>query len=169
MARFRSRIKSRIPSRGVTLVELCVVLALLSVLAVMVTSFTVLTHSYSRKAARENEIRISLNAVERAFDTWVMAFDDSENSFSVDPGALNVLKASGLSLRFENGRLTGDSGGYDLHIDFELPQIDSVFFGIEGDACHCLVKCTVNYTLSGGKERSVTFFRAARAAGKGGT
>ena len=47
MARFRSRIKSRIPSRGVTLVELCVVLALL--LCQLVFTAYLIIHTRRRK------------------------------------------------------------------------------------------------------------------------
>ena len=94
--------------RGVTLVELCIVLALISVVTVMVTSFTVLARSYAYKASRENGIRLSLNAIEHAFDTWVSAFDDSDNEFSVEGSSLSVNNIVNNSvnnsetLRFDN-------------------------------------------------------------------
>ena len=154
--------------RGVTLVELCIVLALISVVTVMVTSFTVLTRSYAYKASRENGIRLSLNAIEHAFDTWVSAFDDSDNEFSADGSSLKVNDTDFLV--FVNGtkRFTGSTDKYDLAIDFEVENIESVSFSIEGsNGAVCLIKCEVTYILDDGEEETIAFLRATRAA-KGG-
>ncbi len=154
--------------RGVTLVELCIVLALISVVTVMVTSFTVLARSYAYKASRENGVRLSLNAIEHAFDTWVSAFDDSDNEFSVDGSSLSVNTTE--TLQFDNNakRFTGSTDKYDLAIDFEVENIESVSFSIEGsNGAVCLIKCEVTYILDDGEEETIAFLRATRAA-KGG-
>ena len=158
--------------RGVTLVELCIVLALISVVTVMVTSFTVLARSYAYKASRENGVRLSLNAIEHAFDTWVSAFDDSDNEFSVEGSALKVNDNVNDTdfLVFVNGtkRFTGSTDKFDLAIDFEVENIESVSFSIEGsNGAVCLIKCEVTYILEDGVEETIAFLRATRAA-KGG-
>ncbi|MBQ6043824.1 MAG: prepilin-type N-terminal cleavage/methylation domain-containing protein [Clostridia bacterium] len=157
--------------RGVTLVELCIVLALISVVTVMVTSFTVLTRSYAYKASRENGIRLSLNAIEHAFDTWVSAFDDVKNTFSAYGNTLSVTydgETECLSFNNENKRFTCTPGKYELAIDFEVENVESVSFSIEGsNGSVCLIKCEVTYILEDGVEETIAFLRATRAA-KGG-
>ncbi|MBO4861132.1 MAG: hypothetical protein J5530_06270 [Clostridia bacterium] len=151
--------------------ELCIVLALISVVTVMVTSFTVLTRSYAYKASRENGVRLSLNAIEHAFDTWVSAFDDVKNTFSANGNTLIVTYDDGTEefLRFynENKRFTCTPGKYELAIDFDVENIESVSFSIEGsNGTVCLIKCEVTYILEDGEEETIAFLRATRAAKK---
>lgn len=155
--------------RGVTLVELCIVLALISVVTVMVTSFTVLTRSYAYKASRENGIRLSLNAIEHAFDTWVSAFDDVKNTFSADGNTLSVSETEYLSFNNENKRFTCTPGKYELAIDFEVENVESVSFHIDKDEnkANCLIMCEVSFILEDGNEETITFLRATRAANGG--
>ena len=158
--------------RGVTLVELCIVLALISVVTVMVTSFTVLARSYAYKASRENGVRLSLNAIEHAFDTWVSAFDDVKNTFFADGNTLSVKydgETEYLSFNNENKRFTCTPGKYELAIDFEVENIESVSFHIDKDEnkANCLIMCEVSFILEDGNEETITFLRATRAAKSG--
>ncbi len=136
--------------RGVTLMELCIVIALVAILSTMVVSFSVLTTRRSRAAEERLSAMEEIAEIEVVVEAWFGAMDERAHLVSVsDEGGALVL--DGDELRFEDSRLTGTvtgGSGYSLPVEYvtgvEFSQSGEVYF------------CRVMYEVSGEGE-SITF------------
>ena len=82
--------------RGVTLAELCIVLALLAVVTVMVTSFCLIARSYTFKVAADTDVKLSICNIEDALRLWVSSVDSKDFAITIEEGG-RVLKAITLT------------------------------------------------------------------------
>lgn len=65
-------------TRGVTLAELCIVMAVIAIVSTMVVSFTVLMQARTRVIAADRDIVSDLGTVESALDRFIRAYDSDE-------------------------------------------------------------------------------------------
>ena len=77
---------------GVTLAELCIVLALLAVVTVMVTSFCLIARSYTFKVAADTDVKLSICNIEDALRLWISSVDSRDYKITIEDGG-RVLKA----------------------------------------------------------------------------
>lgn len=67
-------------TRGVTLAELCIVMAVIAIVSTMVVSFTVLMQARTRVIAADRDTVSDLGTVESALDRFIRAYDSDEYS-----------------------------------------------------------------------------------------
>ena len=130
---------------GFTLVELCVALALLTILTTMTVSFSVLMNGFAAENKAEYEFIEDHATLKESLCTWVSESDVSGSVFSVsDDGTLTVSE-NGIEkgVSFADGLLTF-AGEQKAGLD----AIDGVTFTANGK----LIKC-VTYRIAKNGER----------------
>ena len=92
--------------KGFTLVEICVVLALLSILTVMTVSFTALMSGFAGRSSAAYEYAKDCAALKEALAIWITENDTADGVFGL--GASGDLTASGEehAVTFADGTLT---------------------------------------------------------------
>lgn len=65
-------------TRGVTLAELCIVMAVIAIVSTMVVSFTVLMQARTRVIAADRDTVSDLGTVESALDRFIRTYDSDE-------------------------------------------------------------------------------------------
>lgn len=136
--------------RGVTLMELCIVIALVAILSTMVVSFSVLTSRRSRAAAERLSAMEEIAEVEVVVEAWFGAMGDRAHLASVSAGG-DVLVLGEGKLSFDGSRLTGTvpgESGYSLPVEY----VTGVKFSQSGEVYFCRVEYEV-----AGKGESITF------------
>ncbi len=136
--------------RGVTLVELCVVIALVAILSTMVVSFSVLTSRRSRAAEARLSAMQEIAKIEVVVDAWFGRQEEQANKVTAADGALT---RGGDELWFdaESKTLLGEVSGervYSLPVEY----VTGVTFSQSGEVYFC----KVTYELPTGGE-SITF------------
>lgn len=152
---------------GFTLVELCVVLALLAILAAAISSFSVLMNRYAVDASQETDFWEDNAALKKELRNWIAENDVKSingdeinpNTFTVQSGSLTVEKQdkSTESLSFANGVLTvGEKQieGFDT--------IDGVEFSV--GTGYSIIKCTVYHITESGERKEADFLFSCRSA-----
>lgn len=171
-------------NRGVTLAELCIVMAVIAIVSTMVVSFTVLMQARTRIIAAERDIVSDIGMVETALDTFIRKYDSDTYTLSVKkgedgtPASLSVKSGSteiALTLSTdpetekvnsieitENGTATSS---LPLHtvtkLEFEIVTEDR-----DDNSASALVICKVTYTRtdkSGNTSETATICHAVRA------
>lgn len=164
-------------NKGVTLAELCIVMALLSIITVMVTSFCLITRSYTIKVSADTDIKLSISNLETGLRIWLSSVDSVNYTLSVsEDGSALIATGSGAEdtwrLELKDNHLYGlmPSGA---RINFEMPRVVSLYFGIfneSGVDKPCFVYCDMNYekinNSSNTQNGSVTIRRATRVLKK---
>lgn len=167
--------------KGVTVLELTIVMALLAVVSAMVISFSTLVRNNVLTITTENVVLADFNKIEKTYDTWISTFDEKNYELYVENGdtliAINkVIPSNTYSLFMnEEGLLFGsvpiNSNGQSKVIYDGTGTIDSISFVIyeNENTGKLLIELNVNYTsynVSGTKQvkESVQFLRATRVA-----
>jgi prepilin-type N-terminal cleavage/methylation domain-containing protein len=130
---------------GFTLVELCVVLALLAILTTMTVSFSVLMNGFAAENKAEYEFLEDHAALKEKLCTWVAENDMSGNVFTVNTDETLTVTENGTekNVSFADGVLT--LGG-EQKVAFDA--IDGVIFASNDK----LIKC-VTYRIAENGER----------------
>ncbi len=169
----RNNDKSYRAKHGVTLVELCIVMALISIITVMVSSFCIITRSYTIKIAADTDIKLSIGNIDDGLRIWMSSVDSERYRIyiSEDSGTLTAESIDGSEiwkLYLENNTLIGSMPS-GARINFEMPTVSSLSFRFWGNAVNerpCFVWCTVYYDKPGSGDatlsQSITVKRAAR-------
>ena len=137
----RTQPKTKIgASKGSTLVELTVVLAVIAIVMTMIVSFTVLIKRHQSKNDQEFLFLETYSKVKKDFLEWFFTVDGENTVYSILGGDLVATNDGGVSkLSFANGTLTvGDSV-------VVVSNVDSIVFF----ATDQLIKCTVYATING--------------------
>ena len=138
----------KLGKRGYSLVELCIVLALIAVVATAVVSF------YRLMSGTLNDTRVAYayledhDALKKKFDEWAAEMDVPGSVFSVEGGALTVKTPESseksekkVSLRNGNLFLGGEYvSGFD--------QVSGIEF--EVDETKTMIKCITYYEYKNG-------------------
>ena len=141
---------------GFTLVELCVVLALLAILTVTISSFSVLMNRYAVEASRETDFWEENAAIKAELRRWIAENDTQGNTFAVQNGALAVSAEKSIS--FAGGVLTVDGAQKE-----GFAAVDGIDFTTDNNGR--LIKCTVYRMTEGGERKEVSFLFSTRSAG----
>lgn len=142
---------------GFTLVELCVVLALLAILAVAISSFSVLMNRYAVDASQETDFWEDNAALKKELRNWIAENDVKATTFAVQNGAL-IVQGTEKSISFAGGALTVDGVQKE-----GFAAISGVEFSTENYGR--LIKCTAYLTTENGERKEVSFLFSTRAAG----
>ena len=137
----------KLGKRGYSLVELCIVLALIAVVATAVVSF------YRLMSGTLNDTRVAYayledhDALKKKFDEWAAEKDTPGSVFSVKDGGNKkddkILCIDDQEVKFSNGKLFF-GGQYESGFD----HISGMTF--ELDEVKKLIKCVTYYEYNGG-------------------
>ena len=168
-------------TRGVTLAELCVVMAVIAIVSTMVVSFTVLMQARTSLIAADRDTIADIGSVESALDRFIRAYDSDEYTLSVtspeSKDALTVSKGENkvaslmISLDPEGDTaekivITDQAG--EITASYSLHMVTKLEFEIVSDSGNdsALVICKVTYTRTSGSEQTsetATICHAVRA------
>lgn len=166
-------------TRGVTLAELCIVMAVIAIVSTMVVSFTVLMQARTRVIAADRDTVSDLGTVESALDRFIRTYDSDEYTILPEQGSLSVSKGDNpvatLKLSTDpdtkevNAIVITDGAG-KAEITYLLNSVTKMTFELEGGnssgSATALVTCTVEYTSTHGNEqvtKKATLCHAVRA------
>lgn len=169
-------------TRGVTLAELCIVMAVIAIVSTMVVSFTVLMQARTRVIAADRDTVSDLGTVESALDRFIRTYDSDEYAIVQDDPigtsdnpvlykldtkytSISVLKKGTtiaklkLSIDPETKEVNAiviTDGNDKAEITYLLNSITKMTFELEGGnssgSATALVICTVEYTSTHGTE-----------------
>lgn len=140
--------------RGYTLVELCVVLALIAILSTMTVSFSALMSGYARSNKAQYNFLEDCAEVKENVNEWAYQADSANTVFAVSTdGTLTVTGNSEQTVHFANGVLFLGEKEVD-----SLEEIDSLAFYTNGN----LIKCVIHRTDDNGKEWEHSFVFSLR-------
>ncbi len=142
---------------GFTLVELCVVLALLGILSAMTVSFSVLMNGFAAENKAEYEFLEDHSTLKKTLCTWVAENDLSDSVFAVSDDGMLTVAENGIekSVSFADGLLTLD-GEQKARLD----AIDGISF-IAGEK---LIKCVAYRITDNGERIENSFVFSLRCA-----
>ncbi len=168
-------------TRGVTLAELCIVMAVIAIVSTMVVSFTVLMQARTRVIAADRDTVSDLGTVESALDRFIRAYDSDEYTLSLydritttdweHPASSqtvdkytsiavlkdeNVTAKLKLSIDPETEKVNAiviTDGEDNVTVTYPLYSVTFVSFVIESNGTSALVICTVEYTSTHGNEQ----------------
>ena len=134
-------------ARGTTLVELCIVMAMLAIIGTMVASFCALTSARTRQITSASQVREALSNVEQSLDIWLSKVDRHTVTLSTSEDSRTLQAKDSQTLQAEEGET-------DLTLTFSrtgIPAdcVDYLTFEISGtDETHptVMLTCTVHYT-----------------------
>lgn len=168
-------------TRGVTLAELCIVMAVIAIVSTMVVSFTVLMQARTRVIAADRDTVSDLGTVESALDRFIRTYDSDEYTLSLydritttdweHPASsqtvdkytsIAVLKDENVTAKLKlsidpetekvNAIVITDGAG-NVTVTYPLYSVTFVSFVIESNDTSALVTCTVEYTSTHGSEQ----------------
>jgi prepilin-type N-terminal cleavage/methylation domain-containing protein len=154
------RIKQK---RGFTLSELCIVLALVAVVATIVTSFCLVVHQRSVISSARLNIVNEVNVVETFVERWVDKMSEKGATFSIaEDGTLTAtLEGVDYEATFSEGVFNGAVPSGENGMTFSTTSIDSVVFEIESQNGDTIFFCTATALLpqvnGDAKEEKYTF------------
>lgn len=180
-------------TRGVTLAELCIVMAVIAIVSTMVVSFTVLMQARTRVIAADRDTVSDLGTVESALDRFIRTYDSDEYTivqddpiWASDNPVLSTLDQKYRSISVWKGEeftakltlstdpdgkvnaivITDDKGNATTSLP--LHTVTKLEFEIvkESENDSALVICTVTYTRTSGSGQTTgtaTICHAVRA------
>lgn len=183
-------------TRGVTLAELCIVMAVIAIVSTMVVSFTVLMQARTRVIAADRNTVSDLGTVESALDRFIRTYDSDEYTivqddpiWASDNPVLSTLDAKYTSISvLKDGKVTAKlklstdpdtkevnaivitDGSDNVTVTYPLYSVTFVSFVIESNDTSALVTATVEYTSTHGNEqvtKKATLCHAVRAMKSG--
>ena len=149
--------------RGFTLSELCIVLALVAVVATIVTSFCLVVHQRSVISSARLNIVNEVNVVETFVERWVDKMSEKGATFSIaEDGTLTAtLEGVDYKATFSEGVFNGAVPSDDNGMTFSTTSIDSVVFEVESKNGDTIFFCTATALLpqvnGDAKEEKYTF------------
>lgn len=137
--------------RGVTLAELCVVMALVAILSMAVVTFCVMISNHTGKMAVDREVKDGISYVDLVLDVWVSEADGYTITKNND-GQLSVtVDKKEYYLKWENGYIEYTLPNNQLEQKIRCPRILSLTFSVEsaedgGESGGTqLISCTVKH------------------------
>lgn len=162
-------------TRGVTLAELCIVMAVIAIVSTMVVSFTVLMQARTRVIAADRDTVSDLGTVESALDTFIRRYDSDKNTLSSGENSSALLLNNTFALKLSTDEETGEVDAIVITDDkgnattsLPLHTVTKLEFEIvkESENDSALVICTVAYTRTSGSGQTTgtaTICHAVRA------
>ena len=146
--------KEKKAAKGSTLVELCIVMALISIVATMIASFSVLAITYVNRNQAQYTFIEESSKIRSDIADWLAEADAPDAGISVSENAL--VFSSDVSVSFSQGAkaitLGYKNGQRDIQ---ELESVESVKFSL--DETNRVLKCSVFGTDGHGEVFKRTF------------
>lgn len=170
-------------TRGVTLAELCIVMAVIAIVSTMVVSFTVLMQARTRVIAADRDTVSDLGTVESALDRFIRTYDSDEYTIvqsdpiwtsPENPASSTTLDKYTSIAVLKDGKVTaklklstdpktkevnaivitdGTDGENNVTVTYPLYSVTFVSFVIDSNDTSALVTATVEYTSTHGTEQ----------------
>lgn len=137
---------------GFTLVELCVVLALLAILTTMIVSFSVLMNGFAAENKNEYKFIQNCSILKNELKEWSANTDTADSVFVVGTDGTLSVEQNGTekSVSFTEGILTLDS--------IQISNLDTID-GIAFYTNNSLIKCVIyRYNDNGEREENIFVF-----------
>lgn len=164
--------------RGTTLVELCIVMALVAIVGTSIASFSVMISSYTGRLSTDRDVKDGLTYIDLALDVWVSTMDSAGATLSVSNSGSGVLTATvkegetakSYTLQLtDDGFVVGTLPG-DRSLKYAVTGIKSLSFLVQskGDNAadgRVLVTCRVTHEKpfsSDGLSDTTTLMRTTR-------
>ena len=128
----------RRPARGTTLVELCIVMAMLAIIGTMVASFCALTSARTREITSASQVREALSNVEQSLDIWLSKVDRNTVTLSTSEDSQTLRAKDGETALTPFSR-TGIPADCVNYLTFEISGTDETHPTV-------MLTCTVHYT-----------------------
>lgn len=159
--------------RGSTLVELCVVMALVAIVGTAVVSFSVMISGYTGRMALDSQVKEGLAYVELALDVWLPSMEAEGASVEVSESGGALTATAGdktYTLSLKNGSITGSLPDGST-LSYTADGLQSLSFAIKTKAeqssdPRLLVVCTVTHETpfsTDGLSDTTLLMRATRA------
>lgn len=144
-------------ARGTTLVELCIVMAMLAIIGTMVASFCALTSARTRQITSASQVREALSNVEQSLDIWLSKVDRHTVTLSTSEDSQTLQAEEGGTLLTPTFSRTGIPADCVTHLTFEISG--------GGDTPHpVMITCTVHYTPPHSTtQQTLTLYRTLHA------
>ena len=147
--------RNSVRRRGSTLVELCVVVAVLAIVSVMTVTFSVFTSNYVKKTQHQYSFMEEVATLKDEMTAWIYSVDEAGIKISVNDG--RILASDGRTVVFDDDvqkvTLDGARG-------IGTGAVDELKFESFGNG---LIKCTVRGSR-GGSEMEQVFLLSLRCA-----
>ena len=141
--------------KGMTLAEICIVLAIVAVVSTIVVSFTIMVKQNISMSKSNVDAMSDIKVIESAVEGWVYQQEILGNDLSLEGDFLKGKKGEEeYSLSFVDNTIKGtlpDGKG----LEYSANTIKSVKFELYDKKIDTLIICTVNYYVSNGKELEV--------------
>ncbi len=154
--------------RGVTLAELCVVMALVAILSMAVVTFCVMISNHTGKMAVDREVKDGISYVDLVLDVWVSEADGHTITKNND-GQLSVtVDEKEYYLKWENGYIKYMLPNNQSEQKIQCPRILSLTFSVESaeNGGTQLISCTVKHEkpfATDGASGQTVLMRATRS------
>lgn len=135
--------------KGVTLAEICVVLAIISICSVMVVSFSLMVSRRSAAAQARLAVMEDVASLEVVVENWVERLTVAGAAFTAEPGLLSAtLDGVSYTCTFDGERLIGTlPDGTALSY---LPEaVTAISFNAAQKSADGIFFCTVTYEING--------------------
>ena len=143
--------KRRINKKGITLVEIVIVLAVVAIMSTMVVSFSLACNLWVQQGVNRQNMLSSFNSVKYALHANAGAFDDEDHIFSVQGARLcvddvNAPMEQPYYLEFSEGALEGTS--LSGQVLYPVDNITGIGFSlIKNQQEDALLICSVAYSI----------------------
>ena len=149
--------------KGITLTEICVALAVLSIVSLVVVSFAAMATGRGATGTDKLKFMQDIELLETVVDDWFEAVYTGAGSMteSAEPMAKRELKTtSGLTLQWNNGNLIAvfpAEGGESVSRTFQFEVITDVQFEVKENPSKTdeIFFCTVTYVYRQGQNKEV--------------
>lgn len=144
-------------ARGTTLVELCIVMAMLAIIGTMVASFCALTSARTRQITSASQVREALSNVEQSLDIWLSNVDRQTVTLSTSKDSQTLQAKEGGTLLTPTFSRTGIPADCVDYLTFEISG--------GGNTSHpVMITCTVHYTPPHSTtQQTLTLYRTLHA------
>lgn len=152
---------NKVGRRGVTLVELVIVLALMSILSVVIVSLSSTMSSLVQRNSEVGDNITSLTLSREFIENWFYTFDESDNDYIINDGNLSInCNSKTYSISLVDKKITVEyPDNYDIPNEYYFENILSVKFeNIENTK---LYKCKITY-LEKEKDKEFSFILGRR-------
>ena len=144
--------------KGISIAEICIVLAVISIAALMVTSFTVMVGTRSSVSTARLEVMEDLEVAEAVLEGWVDRMTGQNAVFAVDEnGQLKAVKDTvDYAVALEDGLLTApvpDGAPYMI----ALKTVTAITAEVKFNGQDAIVFCTLTYTDPRGSDEPQTY------------
>ena len=143
--------------KAISIAEICVVLAVVSIAATMVTSFTVMVGTHSNVGTAKLEVLEDLEVTEAILEGWVDRMTGQDAVFSTEDGQLKAVKDGvDYAVTLEDGLLTAPVPGGAPYM-IALKTVTAITTEVIYNGTDALLFCTLTYTDPRGTDEPQTY------------